>query len=82
MSANVERDGGYENARIEDGQTVTRDMRYRQILREQLGANGISLLVSYAFFTIIALLLIIAISVGFVNSQSRGSTLKSTVLVL
>lgn len=49
----------------------TRDDRFKRILRQQLGANGISLLSVCSFLMVLAVLLILLASVGY-NATMRS----------
>lgn len=57
----------------------TRDDRFKRILRQQLGANGISLLSVCSFLMILAVLLILLASVGF-NATVRSRLPVSSLL--
>lgn len=48
---------------------IDRDERYKQILHQQLGENGITLIVYVAFLFILALIMVIAAIIGFISSQ-------------
>lgn len=50
----------------------TRDDRFKRILRQQLGTNGIALLSVCSFLMVLAVLLILLASVGF-NATMRSS---------
>lgn len=51
---------------------VTRDERFKSLLREQLGKNGVSLLVLYSFVLIVAVLLLALVTVSYANSRIDG----------
>lgn len=56
----------------------TRDGRFRQILHDQLGENGVALMVNQAFIFILALILVISIVIGSLTSL-RCSAAQSSV---
>lgn len=63
----------------------TRDDRFKQILREQLGENGIPLMVNQAFVFLLALILVVAVAVGMFTTQlnvGREKTLKGAALLV
>nr|WOJ45376.1 GrBNV_gp59-like protein [Apis mellifera nudivirus] len=50
-----------------------RDERFKNILREQFGKSGISLLVLYSFIMIIAILLLALVSVSFASTNATAN---------
>lgn len=56
----------------------TRDDRFKTIIKQQLGSNGITLLVTQSFLFILALIMIVSIIIGLIgvskNGQLRGGT--------
>lgn len=61
---------------------IDRDERYKQILHQQLGENGVTLIVYVAFLFILALIMVIAAIIGFISSQPPESlNLKMPAIV-
>lgn len=56
----------------------SRDGRFRQILHDQLGENGVALMVNQAFIFILALILVISVVIGSLMSI-RCSTQSAVV---
>lgn len=50
-----------------------RDDRFRQILHEQLGENGIPLMVNQAFLFILSLILIVTIIIGTITTVTSSN---------
>lgn len=67
---------------IGGGVNINRDDRFKQILQQQLGENGVALLVNQAFLFLLALVMMVAILIGVITSQSKNClTLKSPALI-
>lgn len=54
----------------------TRDTRFRQILHDQLGENGIALMVNQAFIFILALILVVSIVIGTLTTTKRYTQMQ------
>lgn len=56
----------------------TRDTRYKEMLQQQFGENGIVLLVNQSFIFLIMLVMIVSILIGLISTKSdnRGAVLK------
>lgn len=61
----------------------TRDSRFKDMLQQQFGENGIPLLVNQAFLFLLALIMVVVILLGLVSLKSEdGGTLQLTVPAL
>lgn len=62
----------------------SRDGRFRQILHDQLGENGVALMVNQAFIFILALILIVTIVLGslLTNGISNAVQLKTPAILI
>lgn len=47
----------------------TRDTRFKEMLHQQFGENGVILLVNQSFLFIIALILVVSILIGFISTR-------------
>lgn len=52
---------------------VDRDERFKLLLRNQLGDSGIPLLVNQAFLFVLAIIMMVAVLLGFINSRPPGN---------
>lgn len=48
-----------------------RDTRYKEILRDQLGSTGVTLLVNQSFIFILALIMVVTAIIGYLSSISK-----------
>lgn len=67
-------------ASTELDEAPTRDERFKHILRQQLGDNGVQILVNQSVLFVLALILIITVVIGAMTS-SMFSCVPSTVAV-
>ncbi|ATY70267.1 GrBNV gp59-like protein [Tomelloso virus] len=55
----------------------TRDTRFKEMLQQQFGENGIVLLVNQSFLFLMSLILVVAILIGLISARGSGQqTLK------
>lgn len=48
----------------------TRDTRFKELLQQQFGENGIVLLVNQSFIFIVALIFVVSILIGLISTRS------------
>lgn len=63
----------------------TRDTRFKQMLQQQFGENGIVLLVNQSFLFLMSLVLIVAILIGLISTRGSGESalkLSAPALIL
>lgn len=61
---------------------ITRDERYKQILHEQLGQNGIIFLANQSILFVLAIIMIIGALIGFLCMHNKSTTLKLTTPIV
>lgn len=54
--------------------TETRDTRFREMLQQQFGENGIVLLVNQSFLFLMSLILVVAILIGLISTRDSGTS--------
>lgn len=57
-----------------------RDLRFKRMLQRQLGENGVFLLSVYTFLTLLAVVIVSVLSVGYASLSNTGTDRNTTAV--